>query len=96
MDRPENRRRAGEAGEDGWEGEAGKVGRRSAPRPAPTHLAESVLMEPVTSMSPARNSWYLVQAMAAAAGARRCRDPGDLHDPSTLQPLTRSPRGLGR
>lgn len=26
-------------------------------------------MEPVTSMSPARNSWYLVQAMAADAGS---------------------------
>lgn len=36
--------------------------------PARTHFAESVLMEPVTSMSPARNSWYLVQAMAAEVG----------------------------
>lgn len=28
-----------------------------------THFADNVLMEPVMSMSPARNSWYLVQAM---------------------------------
>lgn len=28
-----------------------------------THLADSVLIEPVTSISPARNNWYLVQAM---------------------------------
>ena len=39
------------------------------PGQARTHFAESVLMEPVTSMSPARNSWYLVQAMAADAGS---------------------------
>lgn len=28
-----------------------------------THFADNVLMEPVVSMSPARNSWYFVQAM---------------------------------
>ena len=28
-----------------------------------THFADRVLREPVVSMSPARNSWYLVQAM---------------------------------
>ena len=39
------------------------------PGQARTHFAESVLMEPVTSMSPARNSWYLVQARAADAGS---------------------------
>lgn len=38
-------------------------------RPDPdTHFAESVLMEPVTSMSPARNSWYLVQAIVVDRG----------------------------
>ena len=47
----------------------------TTPGQARTHFAESVLMEPVTSMSPARNSWYLVQAMAAEAGARYYRDP---------------------
>lgn len=33
-----------------------------------THFAESVLMEPVTSMSPARNNWYLVQAIVVDTG----------------------------
>lgn len=28
-----------------------------------THFADNVLMEPVVSISPARNSWYFVQAM---------------------------------
>lgn len=32
-------------------------------RPTQTHFAESVLMEPVINMSPASNSWYLVQAI---------------------------------
>lgn len=42
---------------------------RAPSRPDPdTHLAESVLMEPVTSMSPARNSWYLVQAIVVDRG----------------------------
>ena len=54
----------------------------SSPRWARTHFAESVLMEPVTSMSPARNSWYLVQAMAAEEGS------------ATLQGPPRPPRSL--
>lgn len=33
-----------------------------------THFAESVLMEPVTSMSPARNNWYFVQAIVVDTG----------------------------
>lgn len=69
----------------GWGRCAGVVSCRAgcgrpsrAPYPsgrARTHFAESVLMEPVTSMSPARNSWYLVQAMAAEAGSTMLRTP---------------------
>lgn len=54
----------------GWSG-----GALSPPGQARTHFAESVLMEPVTSMSPARNSWYLVQAMAADAGSATLERP---------------------
>lgn len=41
----------------------------SPPGRARTHFADSVLMEPVTSISPARNSWYLIQAMAVEMGS---------------------------
>lgn len=34
-----------------------------AKRTQVTYFADSVLIEPVTSISPARNNWYLVQAM---------------------------------
>lgn len=50
-------------GKAGGEARAGPAG--PPPGRAQTHFADSVLMEPVTSMSPARNSWYLVQAMVA-------------------------------
>jgi hypothetical protein len=47
--------------------------------PAQTHFADRVLMEPVTSMSPARNSWYFVQAIAVhrrAANVSKQLAPG--------------------
>lgn len=52
-------------------------------------------MEPVTSMSPARNSWYLVQAMAANAGSEKLQGPPV--PPRSLQvaapdPVTRGSR----
>lgn len=60
------------------------------PGQARTHFAESVLMEPVTSMSPARNSWYLVQAMAADAGSAILEGPPP-QSPRSLEMVARYP-----
>lgn len=46
------------------------------PQPLPARpglTLPGVLMEPVTSMSPARNSWYLVQAASGGCGERDTR-----------------------
>lgn len=100
--------RTGEAGRGqlgGVGGEGGGGGVASAPRPRQarrrprpsrrprTHLAESVLMEPVTSMSPARNSWYLVQAMAAAEGGATLQGPP--RPPRSLETTAPDPVTLG-
>lgn len=107
VNQPETRGERVKPAEDSGEGRAGKgrgVARthagggrpsraHSPPGRARTHFAESVLMEPVTSMSPARNSWYLVQAMAAEEGGATLRGPP--RPPRSLETTAPDPVTLG-
>ena len=92
--KPHERIRATELAGEARKGEPRREGAESPPGQARTHFAESVLMEPVTSMSPARNSWYLVQAMAADAGS--AKQERDLRARLRWYPQTGHPRGLRR